>query len=46
MYEDVQIFCDFTLEEDGSTGAGVLEVGKYLCGADIVERARQAARRR
>jgi hypothetical protein len=46
MYEDVQVFCDFTLEDDGSTGAGVLEVGKYLHGADVVERARRAARRR
>ena len=26
-YEDCQIFCDYTLEETGQRGSGVLEVG-------------------
>lgn len=34
-YEDCQIFCDYTLEETGERGAGVLEVGTHLSGPGI-----------
>ena len=40
-YQDVQIFLPFTLVETGQKGAGVLELGKKLEGADVVEAARQ-----
>jgi hypothetical protein len=36
-YEDCQIFCDYTLEETGQKGAGVLEVGTYLSGPGIAD---------
>jgi hypothetical protein len=36
-YADCQIFCDYTLEETGQRGAGVLEVGKYLEGPGIAD---------
>lgn len=36
-YEDCQIFCDYTLEETGQRGAGVLEVGTYLSGPGIAD---------
>ncbi len=36
-YEDCQIFCDYTLEETGQRGAGVLEVGTYLEGPGIAD---------
>ena len=45
VYQDVQIFCDYTLEETGQRGAGVLEVGKFVTGADVVERTRASASR-
>jgi hypothetical protein len=44
VYQDVQIFCDFTLEETGQRGAGVLEIGKFVEGPDVVERTRPPAR--
>ena len=34
VYQDVQIFCDMTLEETGERGAGVLELGKFYDGPD------------
>jgi hypothetical protein len=40
VYQDVQIFCDFTLEETGQRGAGVLEVGKFVEGPDAAEHTR------
>lgn len=43
VYQDVQIFCDYTLQETGQRGAGVLEVGKAVRGEDVVERARWSA---
>ena len=36
-YEDCQIFCDYTLEETGQRGAGVLEVGTHLSGPGIAD---------
>jgi len=30
LYQDRQIFCDYTLGETGERGCGVLELGKYL----------------
>ena len=36
-YEDCQIFCDYTLEETGQRGAGVLEVGTSLEGPGIAD---------
>jgi hypothetical protein len=44
VYQDVQMFCDVTLEETGQRGAGVLEVGKHVEGPDVVERTRAPAR--
>jgi hypothetical protein len=43
VYQDVQMFCDFTLEETGEKGYGVLEIGKQLVGEGIVERAMRSA---
>jgi hypothetical protein len=48
VYQDVQIFCDYTLEETGERGAGVLEIGKRATGegvADAPEYRRSAVRR-
>jgi hypothetical protein len=45
VYQDVQIFCDYTREETGERGCGVLEVGKFVTGADVVERTRASASR-
>jgi hypothetical protein len=36
-YEDCQIFCDYTLEETGQRGSGVLEVGTSLEGPGIAD---------
>jgi hypothetical protein len=47
-YQDVQIFCDYTLVETGQRGSGVLEIGKRARGegvADAPEFRRVAARR-
>jgi len=30
LYQDRQVFCDYTLHETGERGCGVLELGKYL----------------
>lgn len=35
-YEDCQIFCQYTLEETGARGTGVLELGKHVEGAELV----------
>lgn len=35
-YEDCQIFCEFTLAETDTRGAGVLELGKHVEGAERV----------
>lgn len=45
VYQDVQMFCDFTLEETGQKGSGVLEIGKQLVGEGIAERAMRSASR-
>jgi hypothetical protein len=45
VYQDVQIFCDMTLEETGERGAGVLELGKFYDGPDAASvTARSASR--
>jgi hypothetical protein len=45
VYQDVQIFCDMTLEETGERGSGVLELGKFYDGPDAAEvTARSASR--
>ena len=36
-YEDCEAFCEFTLEETGQRGAGVLEIGTYLEGPGIAD---------
>ncbi len=36
-YQDIQIFCDFTLPEEGLKGAGVLEIGKRLQGPGVAD---------
>lgn len=45
VYQDVQMFCDFTIEETGQKGSGVLEIGKQLVGEGIAERAMRSASR-
>lgn len=40
VYQDRQVFCDFTLEEKGRRGTGVLELGAYLEGPGAADRAR------
>lgn len=45
VYQDVQMFCDFTIEETGQKGSGVLEIGKRLVGEGIAERAMRSASR-
>jgi len=45
VYQDVEIFCEMTLEETGQRGAGVLELGKFYDGPDAAEvTARSASR--
>lgn len=45
VYQDVQIFCDMTLEETGERGSGVLELGKFYDGPDAAAvTARSASR--
>lgn len=34
-YEDCQVFCEYTLEDGGATGSGVLELGKHVEGAAV-----------
>jgi hypothetical protein len=36
-YQDVQIFCDMTLEETGQRGTGVLEVGNLASGEAVAD---------
>ena len=38
LYQDRQVFCDYTLVETGERGCGVLELGKYLSGPGIADR--------
>ena len=38
LYQDRQVFCDYTLEETGERGCGVLELGKYLSGPGVADR--------
>jgi len=45
VYQDVQMFCDFTIEETGQRGSGVLEVGKFVQGERMAERAMRSASR-
>jgi hypothetical protein len=45
VYQDVQMFCDFTIEETGQRGYGVLEIGKQLVGEGVAERALRSASR-
>lgn len=45
VYQDVQMFCDFTIAETGQKGSGVLEIGKRLVGEGIAERAMRSASR-
>jgi hypothetical protein len=45
VYQDVQMFCDFTIEETGQKGYGVLEIGKQLVGEGMAERAMRSASR-
>jgi hypothetical protein len=42
-YQDVQIFCDMTLEETGQRGTGVLEVGQLGIGAGVADTWRRTA---
>jgi hypothetical protein len=45
VYQDVQTFCDFTIEETGQRGSGVLEIGKFVQGERMAERAMRSASR-
>lgn len=45
VYQDVQVFCPMTLEEDGLEGAGVLELGKFYDGPDAAELTARSASR-
>jgi hypothetical protein len=47
-YQDVQIFCDYTLQETGERGSGVIEIGKRAIGEGIADKPefRRAASRR
>ena len=38
IYQDAQIFCQFTLDDTGQRGAGLLELGKHLEGEGIADR--------
>lgn len=44
LYQDRQIFCDYTLAETGQRGVGVLELGKYLSGPGVADRYGRPAR--
>jgi hypothetical protein len=37
-YQDVQMFCDYTLGETGQRGSGVIEIGKRAQGPGIADR--------
>ncbi len=37
LYQDCQVYCDYTLRETGQRGYGVLEVGKHLSGPGIAD---------
>ena len=43
LYQDCQIFCDYTLLETSQRGCGVLELGKYLEGEGVADRHGRAA---
>jgi hypothetical protein len=45
VYQDVQVFCPMTLEEEGLEGAGVLELGKFYDGPDAAELTARSASR-
>ena len=45
VYQDVQIFCDMTLEETGERGSGVLELGKFYDGPDAAALTARSASR-
>ncbi len=45
VYQDVQIFCDMTLEETGERGSGVLELGKFYDGPDAATSTARSASR-
>ena len=45
VYQDVQVFCPMTLEEDRLEGAGVLELGKFYDGPDAAELTARSASR-
>ena len=45
VYQDVQIFCDMTLEETGERGSGVLELGKFYNGPDAADLTARSASR-
>ena len=45
VYQDVQIFCDMTLEETGERGSGVLELGKFYDGPDAASLTARSASR-
>lgn len=45
VYQDVQVFCAMTLEEEGLGGAGVLELGKFYEGPDAAELTARSASR-
>lgn len=38
LYQDRQVFCDYTLAETGERGCGVLELGKHLSGPGVADR--------
>jgi hypothetical protein len=38
LYMDVQTFCEYTDEDTGERGSGVLEVGKHLAGPGVADR--------
>lgn len=38
LYQDRQVFCDYTHEDTGERGCGVLELGKYLSGPGVADR--------
>ncbi len=45
VYQDVQVFCELTLEEAGLRGAGVLELGKFYDGPDAAALTARSASR-
>ncbi len=36
-YQDIQIFCDWSLPDEGLTGTGILEIGKRLRGPGVAD---------